>query len=374
MLRVPYVRISAQHAPIKAALLRAIGGVIDRGQFILGPEVGLFERRFAALCGTRFAVAVSSGTDALVLALRALGIGPGDEVVTVPNSFVASAACISLVGAKPVFVDAGADYNMDPALLERALTRRTRAILPVHLTGRPADMTAIMRIARRAPSRGRRRGIPVVEDCAQAVGAEHRGRRVGSFGAVGCFSLHPLKTLNACGDGGVLTTNDKNLCERLRVLRNIGLKTRDDCVEWSGNSRLDTLQAAILLVKLGRLEAWTRARRRNAAFYQRALADVAQVRLPKDRPYERAVYHTFVIRAQDRDGLRRHLARRGIETAIHYPVPIHLHRAARGLGLKRGSFPETERQAREILSLPVYPEMTRRDLSHVAGAIKEFYR
>ncbi|MCX5788087.1 MAG: DegT/DnrJ/EryC1/StrS family aminotransferase, partial [Elusimicrobia bacterium] len=293
------------------------------------------------------AVAVSSGTDALVLALRALGIGPGDEVVTVPNSFVASAACISLVGAKPVFVDAGADYNMDPALLERALTRRTRAILPVHLTG---------------------------EDCAQAVGAEHRGRRVGSFGAVGCFSLHPLKTLNACGDGGVLTTNDKNLCERLRILRNIGLKTRDDCVEWSGNSRLDTLQAAILLVKLGRLESWTRARRRNAAFYQRALAGVPQVRLPKDRPCERAVYHTFVIRAQDRDGLRRHLARRGIETAIHYPVPIHLHRAARGLGLKRGSFPETERQAREILSLPVYPEMTRRDLSRVAGAIKEFYR
>jgi dTDP-4-amino-4,6-dideoxygalactose transaminase len=365
-VRVPYVNLADQHAPLKAELLAAVESVLDSGQFILGDDVQQFEQRFAELCRVRCAVGVNSGTDALYLALQALGIGPGDEVISVPNSFIATTAAIVMVGARPVFVDIGDDGNMDPALLEGAITPRTRAVLPVHLTGRPADMDPILAVAQK-------HGLPVVEDCAQAVLAESRGRRVGSFGAVGCFSLHPLKTLNACGDGGVLTTNDPALAERLRVRRNLGLRTRDDCVVWSGNSRLDNLQAAILLVKLRYLERWTVRRRMNAAFYRAALEGVPDVTLPGERPWERAVYHTFVIQAERRDELKQYLLQQGIETAIHYPVPIHLHRAAAGLNLPRGSFPVSERQADRILSLPVYPELTEVQRQAVADAIREFF-
>ena len=364
--KIPYVNIAAQHAPVKAELSRAVAGVIDHGMFILGPEVDEFEKRFAELCGVRYAVGVNSGTDALILALRALGIGPGDEVITVPNSFVASTSCIMLVGARPVLVDVREDYNMDPAQLEQAVTSKTKAILPVHLTGRPADMDPILEVART-------HGLHVVEDCAQAVLAEYRGQRVGSFGTIGCFSLHPLKTLNACGDGGVLTTNDEGLDEQLKILRNIGLRTRDGCVIWSGNSRLDTLQAAIVLVKMKYLDAWTEKRRANAAFYQRALAGVPGLQVPNDRSFEKAVYHTFVIQAERRDELKQHLADNGVGTAIHYPVPIHLHKAAEGLGYGPGSFPVTERQAKRILSLPVYPELRTEELEYVVQTIRKFY-
>src|SRR5206468_7651040 len=290
-VRIPYANLAGQHAALRDELLAAVGRVLDHGKFILGPEVGEFERRFAAVCGVDHAVAVGNGTDALVLALRVLNIGAGDEVITVPNSFVASAAAIALLGARPVFVDVADDLNIDVGRIDAAITPRTRAILPVHLTGRPVQMGPLMEIARR-------RTLRVVEDCAQAVCAEYDGQRVGSFGDVGCFSLHPLKTLNACGDGGVLTTADKAIAARLRELRNIGLKTRDECVVWSGNSRLDTLQAALLLVKLAHLDEWTERRRANAAAYQRLLADVRQIRLPMDRAGERAVYHTFVIQAE----------------------------------------------------------------------------
>jgi dTDP-4-amino-4,6-dideoxygalactose transaminase len=366
-MKVPYVNLAAQHAPIKERLLDAIGSVLDHGRFILGDEVAEFERRFAVMCGVRHAVAVNSGTDALVLALKALGIGEGDEVITAPNSFVASAGCIALVGARPVFADVGADYNIDPALIEQAITPRTRAILPVHLTGRPADMDAIGDIARA-------HGLQVVEDCAQAVCAEYKGRRVGSFGSVGCFSLHPLKTLNACGDGGVITTNDDRLCEQFKTLRNIGLQTRDDCILWGHNSRLDTLQAAILMVKMEYVEEWTERRRIHAAFYSRHLIDLDRVQVPADKPHEKAVYHTFVIQADDRDRLRAHLAEKGVGTGIHYPVPIHLQSAAKGLGYRAGSFPVAERQAQRILSLPVYPELEERQLDHVVNSIYSFYR
>lgn len=360
------MNIAGQHAPIKDELLEAIAGVIDRGQFILGDEVNAFEQRFAKSCGVRFAIAVSSGTDALVLALRALGIGPGDEVITVPNSFIASTSCTMLVGARPVFVDVREDYNMDPAQLEQIVTPRTKAILPVHLTGRPADMGAIMEVAKA-------HGLYIIEDCAQAVLAEYRGRRVGSFGIIGCFSLHPLKTLNACGDGGVLTTNDEALYEGLKILRNHGLRTRDDCVTWSINSRLDTLQAAILFVKMKYLDAWTEKRRANAAFYQRALAEVPGLQVPTERPFEKAVYHTFVIQAERRDELKQHLAENGVGTTVHYPVPIHLQKAAEGLGYGPGSFPVAEEQAKRILSLPVYPELRTMDLKHIVQAIRAFY-
>ncbi len=364
-IRIPYVSIAAQHTEIKAELLAAMAAVIDKGQFILGDEVGEFEQRFAERCGVRYAIAVNSGTDALVLALRFLGIGPGDEVITVPNSFVATASCIVLVGARPVFVDVREDYNMDPAQLERAITSKTKAILPVHLTGRPADMDPILKVARAYQLR-------VVEDCAQAVLAEYRGRSVGSFGDAGCFSLHPLKTLGACGDAGVVTTNSEEMCHKLHLLRNHGLRSRDDCVMWGSNSRLNTLQAAILLVKMNHLEAWTEQRRSHAAYYQKRLKVIGSLRLPADRPHEKSVYHTFVIQAEHRDELRSYLADHGIETAVHYPIPIHLHEAAAALGYRPGSFPVTERQAARILSLPIYSELTPDDLEYIVQNVQEF--
>jgi len=311
-------------------------------------------------------VAVNSGTDALILALKALGIGSGDEVITVPNSFVASASCIALSGARPVFVDVTEDYNMDPCLIEQAITPRTRAILPVHLTGRPADMDPIMEVAKS-------HGLHLVEDCAQAICAEYKGQRVGSFGTVGCFSLHPLKTLNACGDGGVLATNDADLYTEFKLLQNSGLRTRDMCVEWGFNSRLDTLQAVILLAKLDFLEEWTEARRNNARFYQEVLADIPQIRVPVEKPHERSVYHTFVIQADHRDALRTYLAEGGVETAIHYPNPIHLQEAAADLNYGVGSFPVTESQAGRILSLPIYPELEADQLEYVVSSLHSFY-
>ena len=366
MMDIRYVDLAGQHSVIKQKLLAAVGRVIDHGQFILGEEVAEFEQRFAELCGVRYAVGVNSGTDALILSLKALGIGPGDEVITVPGSFVSSTGCIALVGARPVFVDVGEDYNIDPALIEASITPRTKAILPVHLTGRPADMDPIIEIARAG-------GLHIIEDCAQAVCAEYRGKRVGSLGSVGCFSLHPLKTLNACGDGGMLTTDDAVLYRELKVLRNIGLRSRDDCVVWGHNSRLDTMQAAMLLVKLEYLEEWTEKRRANARTYRELLGEMPEVQVPVDKPHERAVYHTLVIEARRRDDLKAYLADRGIGTAIHYPIPIHLQTAAASLGYSKGSFPVAERQAESMLSLPVYPELNRAQLDYIAATVCSFY-
>lgn len=366
-MKIPFVNLTAQHAPIKSEVLAAVENVLDHGQFILGREVEQFEQRFADLCGTSYAVGVNSGTDALILALKALGIGPKDEVITVSNSFVASTGCITLVGATPVFIDVREDYNMDPQLIEQAITDRTKGILLVHLTGRPADMDTILAIAHE-------HGLYVIEDAAQAVGSEYKGQRVGSFGDIGCFSLHPLKTLNACGDGGIITTNDASLYEELLVHRNLGLKERDDCVLWGMNSRLDTLQAAILLVKLDHLDEWTDKRRSNARFYQDLLSELSQIQCPIDQTYERAVYHTFVVQADDREGLREYLSTKGVGTAIHYPVPIHLHKAASSLGYGVGSFPVTERQAGRILSLPIYPELEEHQLEFVVTSLKKYYK
>ncbi len=365
-MRIRYVDLARQHAAIKAELLEAIAGVLDGAQFILGKDVEVFEQHFAGLCAVRFAVAVNSGTDALILALRALGIGPGDEVITVPNSFIATVSAIRIVGARPVLVDVGDDFNMDPSQLERAITAKSKAILPVHLTGRPAKMDAILEVADG-------HGLPVVEDCAQAVLATYKGRRVGSLGAIGCFSLHPLKTLNACGDGGVLTTNDEAVCEDLRIRRNIGLRTRDECVVWSHNSRLDTIQAAILLVKLRYLEGWTERRRENAHYYRSKLAGLTPLSTPTECNWEKAVYHTFVIQVERREELRAFLSARGIGTAVHYPVPVHLSPAGKELGYPEGSFPVAEGQAKRVLSLPVYPELTETDLDYVVHSLFEFY-
>jgi dTDP-4-amino-4,6-dideoxygalactose transaminase len=365
-MSIPFVDIAGQHSVLKDELLRATDEVLTAGQFILGKQVEEFERVFADRCGVPFAIGVNSGTDALILALRVLGIGPGDEVITVPNTFVATVSAIALVGATPVLVDVRDDMNMDPALLESAITQRTKALIPVHLTGRPADMQPIMDIAFR-------RGLFVIEDAAQAILAKYDNRPVGTFGNLGCFSLHPLKTLNACGDGGVITSQDESLTRKLRILRNIGLETRENAVQWSGNSRLDTLQAAFLLVKMKHLDSWTRRRQANAVMYQKLLTDIPEVIVPIGGPREECVYHTFVIQCQKRDQLKNFLAEKGIGTAIHYPIPIHLQTAAKALGYKKGAFPVSERIADTILSLPVYPELARTQLEFVAQQIRKFY-
>lgn len=364
---IPYVNLPEQHAPLKSDILAAVSDILDSGQFILGERVAEFERQFAQMCGVRYAVGVNSGTDALIFALKALGIRSGDEVITAPNSFIASASCIAVLGAKPVFVDVRDDYNIDPDKIAAAITAKTKAILPVHLTGRPCEMDPILELATE-------KGLSVVEDAAQAVMAEYKGRKVGSFGKIGCFSLHPLKTLNACGDGGVLTTDDAELYDQLKIMRNIGLRTRDDCVMWSHNSRLDAMQAAILLVKLRYLQDWTQQRRQNARYYQSRLAGIPQVQVPQENENETCVYHTFVIQADRRDELRQFLSARGIGSSVHYPVPIHLSTAGQGLGYPAGSFPVTERQASRILSLPVYQGLTEAQLERVCQAIEDFYK
>lgn len=361
-MKVPYVDFSRQYASERRGLLRAIDGVMGRGEYIMGPEVEDFEKRFARLCGVRHAVGVANATDALTLALKAVGIRPGDEVITAPNSFIASAGAIAQAGAVPVFVDVKPDQLMDPVKLAGALTRRTRAILPVHLTGKVCDMTAIVRFARRHK-------LKVVEDAAQAVGALHKGRPAGSFGDAACFSFHPLKNLNAAGDAGAVVTNDAGVAAKLRLLRNHGLVSRNEVAFWGYNSRLDTLQAAVLGFRLRGLGQVTAARRRNAAIYRKGLAGV--VECPTDEPGSRDAYHLFVIQADRRDDLRAFLKKKGISTAVHYPTPIHLQPAARG---KRGSFPECERQSRRILSLPVHQYLTPRQLAFVIASIREFYR
>lgn len=365
-LPVPYVDLVAQHAPLKAEILAAVERVLDRGDFILGADVATLEERFATLNDVKHAIGVGNGTDALIIALRALDIGPGDEVITAPNSFVASASCIQLVGAQTVLADVDETYNIDPAKVEAAITPRTRAILPVHLTGRPAKMDQLRAIAEK-------HDLFIIEDAAQAVLAEYDGMKVGAHGTIGCFSLHPLKTFNACGDGGMITTNDDALATRMRILRNLGLRTRDDCAEWGPNSRLDTLQAAILLVKLDHLETWTQQRRDNAALYRSLLAGIPGVTLPTDSARERQVHHTFVIQADRRDALRAYLAERGIGTSVHYPIPIHLCTVGAELGYAKGAFPVAEAQAGRIVSLPVHTNLTPEQIARVASTVRAFY-
>ena len=363
---IPYVDLISQHSSIKELILTAVEEVLDHGQFVNGEETTAFEKAFTQLCEVQFAVGVNSGTDGLILALHALGVGFGDEVITSPNSFVASSSCISWVGARPVFVDVKEDYNIDPTQIEDKITPRTKAILPIHLTGRPAEMQMILEIAER-------HNLYVIEDCSQAVSAEYYSKCVGSFGTIGAFSLHPLKTLNACGDSGIITTDDVDIYEKLLLLRNHGLRSRGNCVTWGFNSRLDSVQAAILLIKMDYLDLWTNKRISNAKYYQKELSEVDAIKLPKDKPYEKAVYHTFVIEMDNRDALRSYLLEHGIETSVHYPVPIHLQVAAKDLGYKRGDFPVTEKQSERILSLPVHQNLQDDDLDYVVKTIKAFY-
>jgi len=358
---VPYVDLAAQVFPLRTELLEAVSRVCAHGQFILGPEVAELETRIAARLGLRHVVGVASGTDALILALRLAGVGAGCEVLTVSHSFFATATAICLVGATPVLVDVDErTMLLDPEALERAWTPRTRAVLPVHLNGFPCEMDRIVDFCSR-------RSLALIEDCAQAFGARFDGRSVGSFG-IGCFSLHPLKVLSALGDAGFVSVGDPEQAERLRRLRNLGLADRDHCVEVSGNSRLDTLHAALLLVKLRYLDEWLEARRAHAEAYRDALADLIDPPPMGDRRRE-PVWTTFVIRHAERDRLRAALARRGIDAKIHYPIPIHLQAAFGHLG-PFPPLPRTERVVAAMLSLPVSPELSPRDRGRVIDILR----
>ena len=365
--KVKYVDLPKQ-ANVEAILTDIKEILLKTGQFTLGQPVAEFEARFAGLCKTKYAVGLNSGTDALFLALKALNIGSGVEVITAPNSFFATAAVIAIAGAKPVFVDVNNEYNIDAELIERAITHRTKAILPVHLTGNPADMPRIMNIARR-------HNLHVIEDAAQAVSATIDGQPTGSFGIAGGFSFHPLKNLNVWGDGGITTTNSRELSDRLKLIRNHGLKTRDEVEVFAYNSRLDTLQAIVANQLLNVLDAITEARIKNARAYDDGLSDMSDhITLPPRKSNVKQVFHTYVIQARERNKLGAYLAEKGIETKVHYPVPLHLQPASKYLGYQEGDFPVCEAQAKTILTLPVHQHLTDDQIACVIDNIRKFYK
>lgn len=379
-MSVPLLDLKAQHAKIRADVMAAISEVMESQQFILGPQVRQLEQAVATYSNCRNAVGVSSGTDALLMSLMAEGIGPGDEVITPPYSFFATAGCVSRVGARPVFADIDpVSYNLDPSRVEAVVTPRTKAVIPVHLYGQTADMDPIMEIAKR-------RNLVVIEDGAQALGAEYKGRRAGSIGRYGCFSFFPSKNLGGAGDGGLVTTNDDERADKLRVMRDHGAKPKYYHGVVGGNFRLDTIQAAVLVVKLKHLDGWTAGRQRNADIYRRLFreAGVAAgfgemkgkkgVVLPEELSARRHIYNQFVIRVDRRDDLRAHLRDGGIGHEVYYPVPFHMQKCYAGLGYKEGDFPASECAARESLALPIYPELTEEMIAVVVGAVTEFVR
>lgn len=360
---VPYVDLRAQYRAIKDEIQAAVNDVLESCQFVLGAPVAEFEREFAAYCGTRYAVGVNSGTSALHLALLAAGIGPGDEVITTPFTFVATIATIQYAGARPVLVDIEpSSFNIDPQRIEAALTARTKAIVPVHLYGQTADMDPILDLART-------RGLAVIEDAAQAHGAEYKGKRAGSLGDLACFSFYPVKNLGAYGEGGAITTNRPEYDRKLRLLRNWGAERKYEHLLKGYNYRMEGLQGAVLRVKLRHADAWTGARRAHAKRYGELL-DPATA--PKEMPHARHVYHAYTIRSRQRAELQAALRKAGVETAIHYPVPAHLQPAYADLGYRRGDFPEAEKAAEEVLSLPIFPELTAQQIETVAAAVTAF--
>lgn len=368
-MRVPLLDLQAQYAPLRQSLLDVVTQVCDSQRFIMGPEVDALERELAAMLEVSEAIGVSSGTDALVAALMALDIGPGDEVVTSTYSFFATAGSIARLGATPVLVDIDPEtFNLDPAQVARAITPRTKAVMPVHLYGQSADMDAVI-----AATSGT--AVTIVEDAAQAIGTRYRDRMVGGIGAIGCFSFFPSKNLGAFGDGGLVTTNDAALAGRLRMLRNHGMAPKYYHRLIGGNFRLDALQAAVLRVKLPHLASWTEGRRRNAARYRQLFADanlLDRVVLPLDRADGFHIYNQFVIRVARRDALMQHLAAAGIGTEIYYPVPFHLQECFAYLGHARGAFPYAEAAADTSLALPIYAELTDDQQSHVVQSIAAF--
>lgn len=365
-MKIPFLDLQAMSAQVADEIFDRWQTIVDQSDFILGKEVSRFEQEFAEYCTCEHALGVASGLDALKLIFRAMDIGPGDEVITVANSFIASALAVSSVGATPVLVDMDDhDFLIDAHALEDAITSRTRAIMPVHLYGQAADMDPIMALARRY-------NLKVIEDACQAHGALYKGRKCGSIGDAAAFSFYPGKNLGAFGDAGAVTTNDAELADRIRMLRNYGSPRRYHHDELGENSRLDTLQAAVLSVKLQYLDVWNADRRRVALRYAEGLKDVPEVRLPLTNDYAGHVHHLFVIRAVRRDALVQYLQGRGIDCIIHYPIPIHLQKAYVSQGWKVGDFPVAEKAANEILSLPIYPTMTEGQVDEVVETVREF--
>jgi dTDP-4-amino-4,6-dideoxygalactose transaminase len=363
---IPLVDLKKQYQPLKPEILARIEAVLDGMQLFLGENVQALEREFSELSGAKYGIGVGEGTTALALALRACGVGPGDEVITVSHTFIASVEAIALIGARPVFVDVDpVTYTMDPAHIEASITRRTRAIIPVHLYGQPADMDPIMQIARE-------NGLKVIEDACQAHGATYKGQPTGSIGDAAAFSFYFSKNLGAYGEGGIVTTNDEDIARRVRMLRDHGSHRRYYHEEIGVNGRLDEIQAAVLRVKLPYLHTWNDARRRHAALYNKLLAGTPLV-TPTEAAYSHSVYHLYVVRAPWRDELQAALREQGIATGIHYPIPCHLQRACREFGYRQGELPITERAVGEILSLPMYAELTEEDMTAVSNAIRSFY-
>jgi len=370
---IPLVDLRKQYTSIKQEVDEKISGVLKSTAFILGSEVKEFEKGFAAFCSAEHAVGVSSGTAALALALLALDIGKGHEVITVANTFIATAGAISHVGARPVLVDVDPEsYNIDASLVEGAITERTKAIIPVHLYGQPSEMDAVLQLAKR-------HNLKVIEDACQAHGAEYRGRRVGSFGDISAFSFYPGKNLGAYGDGGAVVTDKGELAERIRLLRDHGSPKKYYHEIIGYNSRLDEIQAAVLGVKLRYLNEWNETRRRNARLYSEYLKDLVNkgsVTTPKEKDWAKHVYHLYVIQVEEgvRDNLITYLNSRGIGAQIHYPIPIHLQKAYKHLGYKEGSFPVAERLAKRIISLPMFPELKQQEIEYIAQEIGAFFK
>ena len=361
-VKVPYLDLKAQYQSIKPEIDAAIARVLDSCQFALGPEVAAFEQDFAKYCGTSECIALNSGTSALHLALLAAGVGPGDEVITVPFTFVASVAAVLYAGARPVLVDIEPrSFTIDPAKIEAAITPRTKAILPIHLYGQSADMYPIMDIARR-------HGLMVIEDAAQAHGAKYKGREVGSIGDMACFSFYPGKNLGAYGEGGAVTTSNPEYARTIRSLRDWGQDRKYHHVLRGYNYRMEGFQGAVLGVKLAHLDQWTKRRRKIVAQYNDELKH-AEVETPIEMPWARHVYHVYTLRSNDREGLQAALASEGIQTGIHYPVPVHMQPAYADLGYRPGAFPQSEKAAQQVLSLPLYPELSSQAVTLVSDAV-----
>ncbi len=364
---IPFIDLSCQHRPVEAELQRVFAEVLRGAQYILGPALSRLEEQMARLHGVRHAIGVASGTDALLLGLLGAGVRPGDEVITTPFTFVATAEVIEHAGARPVFVDIDeATFNLDPARIEACITERTRAIIPVHLYGLACDMGAIGRVAARHK-------LKVIEDCAQATGSRWNGRLVGGIGDAGAFSFFPTKNLGAIGDGGMVLTDNDTLAEKVRMLRGHGARERDHYELLGYNSRLDSLQAAVLSVKLPLLEGWNGQRRANAALYRELLAGVDQVALPVEAPGTHHTYNQFSILTDRRDALRVHLQERGVPSMVYYPKALHQQPVFTGLGYVTGDFPVTERVQEQVLSLPIFPGLTAEQIGTVAAGIKEFF-
>ena len=364
-MKVPFLDLKAHHAPFIEKFDLAIREVIESSAFAGGPFVEKFEEEFAAFCGSSDAIAVGNGTDALWLALLALGIGEGDEVITVPNTFIATAEAITYCKARPVFVDVDPDtFTMNPAELEKSLTKKTKAIIPVHLFGQPADMDPILEFARA-------NGLFVVEDAAQAHGAQYKGQKAGTMGDAGCFSFYPGKNLGAFGEAGAVVTNDPELRKQIQMLRDHGQSRKYYHSTMGWNCRMDGIQAAILSIKLSHLDKANSLRRKHALEYNQAFAGIDEVLTPFEAKYARHVYHVYAVRVQERDAVLRHLQEKGVGCSVHYPVPVHLQEAGRNLGYTKGAFPIAEKLADEFLSLPMFPELTEEQIEYVGRCVSE---